>query len=179
MIAGLACAGSQAQQFCAAVFGAAELFEYESVARVLQTGTFTFLVLLFVRRDSGGFALALGFLALSHVLAGLFLGGSLKWRLGHVGLRLNLGVVRKWYGEAVHVGLLDLVRRLTLEVDNVLLSWLQPAAILGIYSVAYRPLVPLNWVPQAILTAAFPSFARLAHGERKALDSAASIETIR
>jgi O-antigen/teichoic acid export membrane protein len=46
---------------------------------------------------------------------------------------------------------------------------LQPAAVVGIYSVAYRPLGPLNLIPFAVLTALFPSFARMAGQDRAAL----------
>jgi O-antigen/teichoic acid export membrane protein len=54
------------------------------------------------------------------------------------------------------------VRRLTWQLDTVLLGLLQPPAVVGIYSVGYRPLGPLNWLPQTISWAWFPSFARLA-----------------
>src|SRR5205085_8734527 len=70
------------------------------------------------------------------------------------------------------LGLGDVVRGLTWQVDTILLRLLQPAAAVGVYSIAYRPLGPLNWVPRAVLTAMFPSFARLAEGDRPGLGRA-------
>ena len=77
--------------------------------------------------------------------------------------------IRRWLADAVPLGLGDIIRGLTWNLDTLLLSMLQPAAVVGIYSVAYRPLGPLNLIPFAVLTALFPSFARMGGQDRAAL----------
>jgi O-antigen/teichoic acid export membrane protein len=109
-------------------------------------------------------------LGVSHVAAATFLIFTLQRHWKCLGWRLSLAVVKDWLGEAIPLGMGDVVRRLTWQLDTLLLSALQPAAVVGIYSVAYRPLGPLNWVPRAILTAAFPAFARMAANDRNSLD---------
>jgi O-antigen/teichoic acid export membrane protein len=69
---------------------------------------------------------------------------------------------KSWLLEAGPLGFGDVIRSLTWQLDTLLLGLLQPAAVVGIYSVAYRPLGPLNYVPRAILSAQFPQFTRLA-----------------
>ena len=76
---------------------------------------------------------------------------------------------KNWLAESVPLGLGDVLRGLCWQIDTVLLGLLQPAAVVGFYSVAYRPLGPINWLPLGILTAMFPSFARMARDNRDAL----------
>jgi O-antigen/teichoic acid export membrane protein len=49
---------------------------------------------------------------------------------------------------------------------------LQSPAAAGVFSLAYKPLGPINWLPRAVLTATFPSLARMATGGRNKLESA-------
>ena len=70
------------------------------------------------------------------------------------------------------MGLADVVRKLTWQLDTVLLALLQPAAVVGIYTVAYRPLGALNWLPQAVMSALFPSLARMADRDPRGLAAA-------
>jgi O-antigen/teichoic acid export membrane protein len=96
----------------------------------------------------------------------------LQRRCGWLGWQLHPTALRSWLAEAVPLGLGDVVRTLTWQLDTILLSLLQPAAVVGIYSVAYRPLGPLNWLPRAVLQALFPAFARMAADDRTSLDRA-------
>jgi O-antigen/teichoic acid export membrane protein len=159
--AGLACAALQIQRYCASVLQALESFGYENIARVLQGTIYVALILTLVEPGQTGLGSVLVLLALSHVAAALFLAGSLGWRLRCFNWRFRLPV-RDWLKEAVPLGFGDVVRGLTWQLDTVLLALLQPAAVVGIYSVAYRPLGPLNWLPRAVLTATFPAFTRMA-----------------
>jgi O-antigen/teichoic acid export membrane protein len=56
----------------------------------------------------------------------------------------------------------DIVRGPFWQIDLLLLGLLQPLSVVGIYSVGSRPLLPLYWLPRSVLTAAFPSLARMA-----------------
>jgi O-antigen/teichoic acid export membrane protein len=120
----------------------------------------------------GGLQMAVAMLACSHVAAAVFLTACLQWRAPCLGLRLHSGVVRDWLAEAVPLGLGDVIRRLTWQLDTIVLRLLQPPAVVGVYSIAYRPLGPLNWLPRAILRAVFPTFARLAETDRAGLERA-------
>ncbi len=167
--AGLACAAIQVQRFCAGVFQAFEIFYYENLSKILQMTVFAALVLGLVGRGIIGLGGVLAMLAASHAIAALFLVGSLQRRWRCLAWRLSLPLMKDWLSEAAPLGSGDVFRGLTWQLDTILLGLLQPYAVVGIYSVAYRPLGPLNWLPRAILTAAFPSFARMAEEDRDAL----------
>lgn len=169
LAAGVACAAIQVQRFTTAVFRAFEQFGWENVGRVFQGTLFLGLVFALVLGDAVGVATVLGAFAVSHVAAGLAMVAALQRRWHCLGWRLNGAVVRDWLREAIPLGFGDVVRRLTWQLDTVLLGLMQPAAVVGVYSVAYRPLGPLNWLPQAVLTAMFPSLARLAEEDRPGL----------
>jgi O-antigen/teichoic acid export membrane protein len=170
-LAALVCAGMHAQRFGAGVFQAFEQFGYENVGRIFQSALFMGGLLLLLPR-TGGLLTALAVLAASHLAEALFLGINLQWKHRCLRWRCSPALVRGWLSEAVPLGLADLLRRATWQTDTLLLGFLQPLAVVGVYSVAYRPLGPLNWVPQAILVAAFPSFARLAEEDRPGLSRA-------
>ena len=169
---GLACAAVHIQRFCSGVFQGFELFQYDSVSKILQSLLFAVLVVLLLGPGPGGLGTALALLAASNLAAALYLAISLQRRFPCRTIRLNLALLWSWLREAGPLGLADVLRRLTWQTDILLLGLLQPPALVGIYSVANRPLATLNWVPFVILTATLPSLARLAGGDRAALDRA-------
>jgi O-antigen/teichoic acid export membrane protein len=170
LAASFSCGALQVERFCAAVFRAFEQFRFENVARVIQGTAFAGLVCVGCWLGIVNPAIALALLGVSHIAAAVFLIVMLQRHWKCFAWRLSWSVVKDWVGESVPLGMGDVVRRLTWQLDTLLLAALQPAAVVGIYSVAYRPLGPLNWVPRAILTAAFPSFARMATNDRESLD---------
>jgi O-antigen/teichoic acid export membrane protein len=171
-MAAIACVGQHVQRFGAGVLQAFETFEAEAVARIVQGGLFAGAVWRLVGRGPDGLFTALACLAASHAVEALIVVASQPRGGRFPSFCLSPAVVRDWLSEAVPLGLGDVARRLTWQVDTLLMGLLQPPEAVGIYSVAYRPLGPLNWVPRAILTAAFPAFARLAEGDPKALGRA-------
>ena len=76
--------------------------------------------------------------------------------------RFRWSAVPGWLREAVPLGLGDMLRHPNWQLDTILLGFLQPPAVVGLYSVAYRPHTPLEWVPRSVLNAHFPSVTRLA-----------------
>jgi O-antigen/teichoic acid export membrane protein len=167
--AGIACGALQAQRFSTALFRAFENFGCENVNRILQGALFLVLVVALNLHSVANVSSVLGMFALSHVVAAAVLLVELQRRWHCLGWRFNRSVVRSWMAAAIPLGLGDVVRRLTWQLDTVLLGFLKPPALVGIYSVAYRPLGPLNWLPQAVLTAMFPALARLADEDRRSL----------
>jgi O-antigen/teichoic acid export membrane protein len=167
--AGLTCAALQVQRYCTGVFAAFEVFAYENVARLLQGAALVIALAALPATFESAAAVLL--LAGSNALAALFLAGGLQLRLGGFAQSCRRPRAREWLAESVPLGLGDVLRGLTWQLDTIILGLLQPAAVVAVYSVAYRPLGPINWVPLAVLTAVFPSFARLA-GEPRALERA-------
>jgi O-antigen/teichoic acid export membrane protein len=182
LLAGVTCAFLQVQRFCAGVLRAFERFGSENIAKVLQSGLYVALIALLTVRGVSEQGLVvrnlpdingvLAMLALSYVVADLLLFVLMQRLYPLPGIRLSLGVARRWLGRAVPVAIGDIVRSPFWQLDAVLLGVLQPPAMMAVYSVASRPLAPLNWLPLAFLTAAFPSFVRMAAGSPEALNRA-------
>src|SRR5207248_182265 len=130
--AGVACAGIQVQRFCAGVLHAFEEFREENSARILQGTLFAGLVVAGVGWGGMQVAGVLGLLAASHIAAALFLLGALQRRWQCLSWRLTILQAKDWLKEAVPLGLGDVVRGLTGQVDTILLGLMQPAAVVGI-----------------------------------------------
>jgi O-antigen/teichoic acid export membrane protein len=173
LAAGMACAAIQTQRFCASIFYAFELFGFDNLMKILQGLLFCTLVLVFINGlGDGTVEVALWLLAASHVAGALFLVIALEIERPCLAWRLNIALARDWLAEAVPFGAGDVLRCVTLQLDTILLGLLKSDAVVGIYSIANRPLGPLNLLPRAILTAAFPSFVRLASEDRAELGRA-------
>jgi O-antigen/teichoic acid export membrane protein len=113
-------------------------------------------------------------LAASHVAAALYMMAALQRRWHCLAWRLHLSRIKDWFAESGPLALGDMARGLSAQLDTVLMGRLQPAAAVGIYSMAYRPLGPVYWLPRVVMQAAFPSFARLAITDQQALGRAFS-----
>jgi O-antigen/teichoic acid export membrane protein len=59
-----------------------------------------------------------------------------------------------------------------MQLDTLLLAAFQPASAVGLFSVAYRPLQPLQLLPRAIVSVTFPMMSRMAHSDRAGLSCA-------
>jgi O-antigen/teichoic acid export membrane protein len=165
-------AAIQVQRFGAGVLRGFEQFGVENVSKVVQGGLFAGAVIVALVLGTASLTQVMVLLALSHIICAIFLLVSVYQQCGWPRMRFNIPMLRSWFAEAGPLGFGDVVRGLTWQLDTVLLGLLQSAAVVGIYSVAYRPLGPLNWLPRAVLTAAFPAFARMASGDRASLDRA-------
>ena len=172
-VAGVACAGRLILEFYSAVFRGLELFEYENLARVIQAGIFALLAVLLVHAPTtSALYIAVGILVLSNWVAAVYMVAVLQRGWKCLGFSLNRRVLADWLPESFPLGVGDLIQRVTWQIDTILLGWLQPEAVLGIYSVAYRPLQPLNLVPRTVLSVTFPQFSRLADTDYQALGRA-------
>ena len=163
--AAIACGAMQVQRFCIGVFRGFDLFRQENVSRVLQGVVLLILVVTLTSLHWATVVTALFAFALSHIAAAAFLLLALCRTSGLGKARLSGILIRDWLWQAVPLGLGDVLREVSWQLDTILLGLLQPAAVVGLYSLAYRPLGPLKWLPQAVLAAAFPTFSRLALGD--------------
>jgi O-antigen/teichoic acid export membrane protein len=156
------CAAMQVQRFCIGVFRAFEMFHQESASRILQGGVLVVSIVVLTSRGWATVETALLALALSQWVAVVSLLVPLVRRIGVPRIRLSRAVARDWLAHAIPLGIGDVFRELSWQLDTLLLGFLQPSSVVGVYSVAYRPLGPMKWLPQAVLAAAFPAFSRLA-----------------
>jgi O-antigen/teichoic acid export membrane protein len=172
--AGVTCAAMQVQRFSAAVFQAFELFRYENLGKLLQIVLLTSVAAALVHLNLASLTGLVWLLAASHVAAALYMMAALQRRWHCLAWRLHLSRIKDWFAESGPLALGDMARGLSAQLDTVLMGRLQPAAAVGIYSMAYRPLGPVYWLPRVVMQAAFPSFARLAITDQQALGRAFS-----
>lgn len=169
VVAAAAMSSRHALDFAANAFRGLERFEFENLSRVVQTFTFCLFVWLWVYPETGG-ALA-GFIAYaaSNFIAAAMIWGVLlvKWRCG--GFHLNREIVKRWWSESIPLGGGDVIRQFLLQMDTLLLAAFRPQAVVGIFSIAARPLQPLQLLPRIIVSVTFPMLSRAAHVDRAAV----------
>jgi O-antigen/teichoic acid export membrane protein len=166
-LAGIVVAAIQVQRLTTGVLRAYDMFGTENLARLLEGGSFAALVLGLSLLGHAKVWTTLAMLATSRILASSFLVYGMRRQCGFLTWRLSGSILKSWLAQAIPLGFGDLMRRLTWQLDTMLLSVLTKPEIVGIYSVAYRPLQPLNFIPQSIAWATFPSFARVAVADPK------------
>ena len=158
--------------FASNAFRGLERFEFENLSRVLQTALFALFVWAGVYPQTGG--VLAGFVAFmaSNVVAAALIVTILVWRWNCREFHLSRGTMRDWLRESLPLGVGDSVRRLIMQLDTLLLAAFRPPALVGLFSVAYRPLQPLQLLPRTIVSVTFPMMSRVAHSDRAALSRA-------
>ena len=166
-LAGVATIGRQLLEFSVGAFRGLERFEFENVARIIQAVLFCLLSILFVH-DATGLNAAFVAFAVSNVAGGVFISLSLAWGWRCLGVRFSMPILKGWLSESIPVGFGDAVRRIAWQIDTVLLGIFQPAAAVGVYGIAYRPLQPLQIVPRTLASVTFPAMSRMAEEDKTA-----------
>lgn len=171
----VACSAIQWQRFAAGVFQASEIFIYENLAKVLQVTIYLLGLTLLVIVEASNLNTVIAALAISHVVAAAFLMIRLSGACDGIGWHFDLRLVAQWMRRSLPLGWGDVLRKLTWQLDTIVLAILASPGQVGTYSLAYRPLGPLNWIPRAMLAAAFPSVTRQARTDsestRRAFDT--------
>ena len=168
VLTGIAVAMIQVQRFATAVFRAFESFGWENLTLVMQGALFAGLAWLLLGAEHGT-TTVMAMFAASHAAAAVVLVIALQSRRRCLEVRFGLTILRSWLSQSVPLGIGDVIRRLTWQLDTILLGLLQPASVVAVYAIGYWPLAPLNWVPIAIMTATFPSLARIGTLDRESL----------
>lgn len=168
LIAAAAMAARHSLEFGCNLFRGLERFEFENVARVVQTGLFLTFVWFGVYPETGGTFAAFVAFAASNVFAALLLWTILfvGWRC--IGFCFRWRIIRHWWRESLPLGFGDVIRQLQMQIDTLLLSAFRPQAVVGLFGVAARPLQPLQLLPRIIVSVTFPMMSRAAHGDREA-----------
>jgi O-antigen/teichoic acid export membrane protein len=167
-VAAAAMAARHSLEFGCNLFRGLERFEFENVARVVQTGLFLFFVWVGVYPESGGTVAAFVAYALSNLLAAALLWAILLRGWNCAGFCFRWRIIRNWWRESVPLGFGDVVRQMQMQLDTLLMSAFRPAAVVGLFSVACRPLQPLQLLPRIIVSVTFPMLSRSAHVDRDA-----------
>ncbi|MCI0492460.1 MAG: oligosaccharide flippase family protein, partial [Planctomycetes bacterium] len=172
MVAAIAMVSRHTLDFAANAFRGLERFEFENLSRAVQTALFCLFVWIGVFPETGG-TLA-GFVAFmaSNLVAAALIVTILVWQWQCRSFCLSRAVARDWLKESMPLGFGDAIRRLIMQMDTLLLAAFRPAADVGLFSVAYRPLQPLQLLPRAIASVTFPMMSRVAHSDRAALSRA-------
>ena len=153
-------------EWCSSVFRGVERFEFENACKVLQAIAFVAGIWMFVPVGSdvldAGIVLFVSFL-ISAVAGGLLLHVT----YAPFGISFQLGMTIGWLEESLPIGVFGLVRRLMWQLDTLLLDAFQTAAVVGVFSIAFRPLQPLQVVPVVMGAVTFPMMSRLAGESRE------------
>ena len=158
--AAVAIVGRHVMEFAVGVFRGLERFEFELAIRLAQNGSFCLFAVLYVSEQRGPGSAVAAFAA-SHWLGAAVACGILVFGYGCVSLKLNVALAKKWFRESLPLGWGDAVRGLGWHVDTILLSLLSTDVAVGLYNVAFRPLMPLRSLPRALASATFPMMSRL------------------
>jgi O-antigen/teichoic acid export membrane protein len=167
-VAAAAMAARHSLEFGCNLFRGLERFEFENIARVVQTGFFLLFVWVGVHPDTGGTVAAFIAYAASNLLAAALLWAILLRGWDCAGFCFRWRIIRHWWRESMPLGFGDVVRQLQMQLDTLLLSAFRPAAIVGLFSIACRPLQPLQLLPRIIVSVTFPMLSRSAHADREA-----------
>jgi O-antigen/teichoic acid export membrane protein len=170
--AGIACAALHVQRFCEGVFQGLEQFGCASLAGIFQATLYVVLILGLAACGNVHLGSIMLMFATSQVAGACWLVLGLRRRWPDWTCRPGLRRLKSWLAESFPLGVGDMVRGPNWQLDTLLLGLFQPSAAVGLYVVAFRPHAPLLCFPRAVLTAAFPAFARLATGNPDALGRA-------
>jgi stage V sporulation protein B len=167
-VAAVAMAARHSLEFGCNLFRGLERFEFENLARVVQTACFLLFVWVGVRPETGGTIAAFVAFAASNAIAAAVLWAILFRGWHCAGFTFRWRIIRRWWRESVPLGFGDVIRQLQLQLDTLLLSAFRSEAIVGLFSVACRPLQPLQMLPRIIVSVTFPMMSRAAHVDRAA-----------
>ncbi len=165
-LASVAVVCRHAIEFCVGAVLGLERFEFEMYTRVVQNGTFCLLAVTMVAPGPWAPVLGVGAFALSHLLAALFIVGVLVFRFGCRRIGISRTVAVHWLQESWHLGWGDAMRGLGWNVDSVVLGLVASNTLVGLYNVAYRPLMPLRILPRTLVSVTFPMMSRMAVDDR-------------
>lgn len=166
-VAASAMAARHALDFASNVFRGLERFEFENLGRVIQAGLFCLFVWFGVARGEQGTLQAMVAYSVSNYIAVALIWSILLTKWCCPLPRLGGGIAHRWFKESFPLGVGDVVRQLYLQIDLLMLAMFRPAAAVGLFSVASRPLQPLRLVPRTIVSVTFPMMSRTAHIDRE------------
>lgn len=168
-VAAVAMASRHALDFASNVFRGLERFEFENLARVVQTALFCLFVWVGVYRETGDALAAFVAFAASNMIAAALLWTILLQTEHCGGFKCSPSMLKAWWRESLPLGVGDVVRQVLLQMDTLLIAAFRAPAVVGLFSVAARPLQPLQLVPRIIVSVTFPAMSRSGKVDRSAV----------
>ncbi|MGI6464768.1 MAG: flippase [Methanobacterium sp.] len=141
------------------IFQAYEMMEYPSVNMILN-GIFMFLGTFFIIFNGLG---VIEFSMLNVIVSAIVLVYCLivfNWKISSPKFEFDLVFWKKIIKKALPFGLISISGVLYTYLDSIMLSLLQPIEVVGWYSVAYRLILVLLFIPTAFNTAIFPVMSK-------------------
>lgn len=166
IVAALAMVARHAIDFASNIFRGLERFEFENLARVVQSAAFCVFIWIWVHSSNHGTLDAYVAYTASNLLAMVLVWGILLAGWCCPAVRLSPEVIRRWFTESIPLGVGDVVQQCVTQLDTLMLALLSTPASVGLFSVASRPLQPLRLVPRTIVSVTFPMLSRSAHVDR-------------
>jgi O-antigen/teichoic acid export membrane protein len=90
------------------------------------------------------------------------------WKYGRFKPGINLKYCISLLKEAVPLGFGGILRKITWQIDTLILGILDTAVSVAFYSSAYKLLAALNMIPQVLAMPMFPYLTRVAEGSQEA-----------
>ncbi len=141
-------------------FQAQERMEFVALLSIVSNAAYMAAVILLLSR--GGTPVTLGWLTLGRAVFNACVGlGLLRRIVPRGGGRLDLSLIGRLLPEMLPLTLTTLFVSLYSQSDTVMVSRFRPAAEVGWYGAAHKPLDVLTAIPGTIMLALFPIMSRL------------------
>lgn len=168
LIAGIAVLASFHSTAYSAVCRAYEEMEYSAAGFVLHKVVFLLFTVAAVRLGVGLPSLFVALL-LSNLALWVFSYEVVRRRYFKPALILDLSRCRSLFREMLPLGVASILRRISWQVDTLILSWIGTVTAVGLFNAGYKVIQVINFLPLTLTLPAFPLLARLAKGSPEAL----------
>jgi len=143
------------------VFRAMEEMEYNAMGFVLQKLVLLSLIIPVIKSELGLKEIAASFLA-ANIFLWFFYYIIISRRYSRPKMIINMGAWWYFITEAIPIGIAGILRKITWQVDILILSAIGTASSVGLFSAPYRIIHSANILPHTISVPLFPFFSRLA-----------------
>lgn len=143
------------------IFRAMEEMEYNAAGFIIHKVFLLGLVLLSINLRGGLEGIAIAYL-ISNLLLWMFYYIIVRYRYFNPKIIIDLKMWRFYVAEAIPIGIASILRKISWQVDILILSAISTTASVGLFSAAYKIIQSLNLLPQTVSIPLFPVYSRLA-----------------
>ncbi len=154
------------REFSFTINRAFEKMEIEAFGKIITAFILAGLGLFFIKNYATAVSFSFAYIISSTI--GLVIGFTfLRKELSNITQNFNSVLVRSILEEAWPLGLVSIFGVILTNVDTVILGWFKSIDVVGIYSVAQKPIQVIYMIPTLVSLAILPMFSRLAMDEDK------------
>ena len=143
------------------IFRAMEEMEYNAVGLVLHKIFLISLVMFVIKHRLGLVEIAIAYL-ISNISQWFFYYVIISRRYLKPRMIINIKAWRYFISEAVPIGIASILRKISWQVDILILSAIGTVASVGLFSAPYKIIQSINLLPHIMSMPLFPLFSRLA-----------------